>query len=216
MDANTGVLSGTPTNTGVFNGTVTFTGMANCQGSQNVSISVAPNPQPDGYAGGVGNTQFVAAGHSSPSTPFFSFVSNVLANDQGPSLTLTTVTNATTTMGGLITIAANGAFTYTPQAGDTGNDTYNYTVTSNGVSAQATITLGLGTDRVWYVDAGAGRGTAGRIRRSTRSPISPAPVTSMTMATTSTFMQGLTQAGSPPRRDRPCGGRARPSIPSAG
>jgi putative cofactor-binding repeat protein len=158
VDANTGVLSGTPTNTGVFNGTVTFTGMANCQGSQNVSISVAPNPQPDSYAGGLGNTQIVVAGHSSPSTPFFSFASNILANDQGPSLTLTTVTNATTTMGGQITIAADGAFTYTPQAGDTGNDTYNYTVTSNGVSAQATITLGLGIDRVWYVNASAGAG----------------------------------------------------------
>ncbi len=158
LNPGTGLLSGVPTMTGVFNGTVSYTSVAACQGSTSVSIAIAPSAPADTYTAGLGNTQIVAAGHSSPSTPHFSFAASVLANDAGPSLVVTPVTDAATSLGGQITIAVNGAFTYTPQAGDTGHDTYTYTVTSNGVSAQATITLAIGTQRVWYINSLAGAG----------------------------------------------------------
>jgi hypothetical protein len=162
VDAVAGVLSGTPTSSGVFNATVSYTTAEGCKGSIAIALSIAPTATADVYNAGLGNTQIVAAGHSSPGTPHFRFAASVLDNDAGTALAVLPLTDAPTALGGRITIAANGAFTYTPQAGDTGDDTFTYTVTSNGASAQATITLALGTQRIWYLNsaAAAGDGTS--------------------------------------------------------
>jgi hypothetical protein len=169
LSATTGVLSGTPTQTGAFNAiTVTFRDEFNCTGTSGPhAITIAPGAQNDTYTPNVGNTQVVAGGHSAPTTPFVASPTNPLTNDAGPSLTATAAVNAATTLGGSITLAADGKFIYTPPAGVIGIDTFTYTVTSNGVSATATISIVLGTP-VWYVNntyAGANGASDGRSHR---------------------------------------------------
>src|SRR5262245_25618031 len=99
----------------------------------------------------------VAAG----SNPSVVLSGTILDNDQGPSLTITTASPVTTTNGGQVFLNANGSFTYQPQAGDTGNDSFSYTVSSNGVTNSTTVTLGV-SGLVWYVRAGAPAGGDGR------------------------------------------------------
>ncbi len=88
---------------------------------------------------------------------------SVLANDTDPdsppaSLVVEPVTNAPTTLGGTITIEADGNFTYHPDAVDTGvTDTFTYRVCdaspcNSGTDANATGTLSLPiAGQVWYV-----------------------------------------------------------------
>lgn len=119
-----------------------------------VTIRVAPQLTNDAY-NVVGNTQLVADGHSTPSSPFTTSSTNILANDNAPAgtLSVTPVTDVATTNGGRITIDANGKFIYTPPTGSTAADSYTYTATSNGVSATAVINFTI-TNVVWYVRSG--------------------------------------------------------------
>jgi hypothetical protein len=100
---------------------------------------------------------------------------SVLTNDTDPdtpqaSLVAEPVTNAPTTLGGTITIEADGNFTYHPDDGDTGvTDTFTYRVCdaspcNSGTVANSTGTLNLPlAGQVWYVDnsqAAGGDGTS--------------------------------------------------------
>ena len=88
---------------------------------------------------------------------------SVLDNDTDPdtphaSLVVEPVTNAPTTLGGTITIEADGNFTYQPDDADVGvTDTFTYRVCDNspcnsGTVANSTGTLSLPlTGQVWYV-----------------------------------------------------------------
>ena len=67
-----------------------------------------------------------------------------------------TVTSNTTPAHGTVTMNSNGTFTYTPNAGFSGADTFQYTITdsndpANPKTATATITINVGTV-VWYVN----------------------------------------------------------------
>jgi hypothetical protein len=150
-----GTLSGSPTTTGNFSFTITATDANLCSGSTAYTLAVAPNAVNDSYSA-VGNTQLVGGSPSGvPTTPHTTDPDTVLANDGGPALgTTTTVvpaTNAATTQGGAITLDAGGNFVYTPPVDFTGDDTYTYTLTSNGVTDTATITFTV-ANTVWYVD----------------------------------------------------------------
>ncbi|HUQ05931.1 MAG TPA: hypothetical protein VM261_25690 [Kofleriaceae bacterium] len=115
------------------------------------SFTVGPALAADTYAV-VGNTQLVADGHSTPTTPHTIDSASVLDNDSGGTVAVTAATNAVTTGNGRITINAAGAFTYTPPVGaSSGTDTYLYTATSGGVSRTATITFNI-SNIVWYVN----------------------------------------------------------------
>ena len=76
---------------------------------------------------------------------------------------------------GTVTMNANGNFTYLPAAGFTGTDTFHYTITDKGLDGIAgnaddltsvgTVTINVGTQKVWYVDnsyAGANGPSDGR------------------------------------------------------
>jgi large repetitive protein len=150
--ATNGTLSGTPNVTGVFNFTVTATDVNGCPGSQAFTISVGPNVLGESY-NDVGNTQLIAFNFTAPGTPHVLNTTSLLANDTGPAGTLAVavVTDAPTAqLGGKITTMADGSFSYTPPVGFTGTDSYNYTVTSNGVGAQATVQFVV-AGKVWYV-----------------------------------------------------------------
>lgn len=124
------------------------------------SFRTSPLALPDAYTctGNVGISVAAASG--------------LLANDFDDSpagLTATAVTNAATTQGGSITIAANGSFTYTPPAGFTGSDTYAYTLNDgnpvSGVTAtdMGTVTFAV-SNMIWFVDnTGGGSGGTGTL-----------------------------------------------------
>ncbi|HWF81784.1 MAG TPA: Ig-like domain-containing protein, partial [Streptosporangiaceae bacterium] len=85
--------------------------------------------------------------------------------DSGGSISLTGNTNPAH---GTLTMNSDGTFTYLPNAGFSGTDTFTYTITDsddplNPKSATATVTITVGPV-VWYVDdskAAAGNGEAG-------------------------------------------------------
>ena len=71
-----------------------------------------------------------------------------------------TVTSNTSPAHGSVTMNSNGTFTYTPNAGFSGNDTFQYTITdsndpSNPKTATATVTIAVGPV-VWYVNNALG------------------------------------------------------------
>ena len=57
--ASGGGLTGSPMNTGNFSFTITATDVNLCPGSTMYTLSVRPNAQPETFANGVGNTQYV-------------------------------------------------------------------------------------------------------------------------------------------------------------
>lgn len=87
-------------------------------------------------------------------------VSGLKSNDFDDNIAAATITAGTfaTTQGGSIVIAADGGFVYTPTAGFTGIDTYNYTLNdSNGVGGDvpatdmATVTITV-SNLIWFID----------------------------------------------------------------
>jgi len=151
----------------IASGVVTFTGTGSCVidadqiGNLNFNaapqkqqlVLVGPNLVGDDY-NVVGNTELVAAGFSTPSTPFTTSPVTVVLNDiTDVGITVTAVTDVETSGGGSITIDAAGKFSYTPPVGaSSGTDTYLYEGTSNGVARTATITFHI-DNIVWYVDS---------------------------------------------------------------
>jgi hypothetical protein len=160
IDASATTVCSIAGSTVSFIGTGTCTVNANQAGNASFvaapqvqqSFTVGPNLGADAYSV-VGNTQLVAAGHSTPTTPFTASPTTILANDTADvAITLTTVTDAATTGGGLVTVDSAGKFSYKPPVGQAaGTDTYVYTGTANGVSRTATITFSI-ANVVWYVD----------------------------------------------------------------
>jgi len=64
---------------------------------------------------------------------------NVLTNDSGTNISVTSNTNPTH---GSVTFQTNGNFTYTPDPGYTGNDSFDYTITDeDGNTDTATVTI---------------------------------------------------------------------------
>ena len=92
-----------------------------------IDIPVAVN---DSYTTAFGTTLTETAGKG------------VLANDTDPFKTALTEVNATQPANGTVTLNGNGSFTYTPNAGFQGNDSFTYEA-SNGtfVSAPATVSV---------------------------------------------------------------------------
>ena len=144
-----------------------------------IGLNLHPLPlaNPDSYTAEAGTTLTVDS------------TQGVLANDAGAPLTVITNTNPTH---GTLTLNSNGSFSYTPQAGYTGPDSFTYT-TSNAVQLYSTNLPPLATIGGVAVTAG-GYG----------SSLYPVP------GTTDEFY-GLTDRG--PNVDGPNGSKVEP-IPS--
>ena len=170
--ASGGGLTGLPTSTGNFSFTVTATDVNLCTGFTAYMLLVRPNAQPDSFANGVGNTQYVV-GLEAPVTPAVVVAGSVLGNDAGSGTLKAGPASITTSANGSVAMNLDGTFTYTPAVGFTGpSDTFTYTLTDgntngNGVTDMAEVTINL-SDVVWYVDntyAGANGASDGRSHR---------------------------------------------------
>ncbi|HEY2090521.1 MAG TPA: putative Ig domain-containing protein [Thermoanaerobaculia bacterium] len=170
--SSAGAISGTPTQTGTFTFTVRATdGSSSCTGdSATFTLKIGPKVTTETYAasGGtagntdsVGNTQAVAAGFSTPTTPYVSYTNGALLNDTSDAA-MTVTTASVTNAAGTITFNTSGGWSYVPAAGFTGTASFNYNVTSNGVSTTSTINIVV-SSKVWYVQnnaAGGGNGVS--------------------------------------------------------
>ncbi len=90
--------------------------------------------------------------------------SGLLANDVSPlnlAKTATVVASGTST-NGTYTIAADGSFTYTPNAGFTGSDSFTYTSNIGSVSATGTVNITV-SGMIWFVNAAAASSGTGTL-----------------------------------------------------
>ncbi|MFC1575693.1 Ig-like domain-containing protein, partial [Gemmatimonadota bacterium] len=110
-----------------------------------VSIQVNDVPQPSAYTT-PGNTEIITGAYPAPTTTHIVDPNNVLANT--PTLAVTSTGTFASTNGGTVIMEADGDFSFTPAPGDSGSDTFDYTV-NTGATATVTITM---EDMVWYVD----------------------------------------------------------------
>ena len=138
VTAVTNGTNGTVVNNG--NGTVTYTPKADFNGTDSYTYTVT--------SGGVIETATVSvtvgavvdiANDIATTTEDTAVTTNVLANDtfEGNPV-LTAVTNGAN---GTVVNNGDGTLTYTPKADFNGTDSYTYTVTSGGVTEQATVTV---------------------------------------------------------------------------
>ena len=92
----------------------------------------------------------------------------VIAADDVPDFIIDTQNNALTRDGGRVNIFSDGSFNYVSAAGDTGDDTFTYTIrdagfdgldnTADDLTSTATVTITI-SGQVWYVDSAAAPGT---------------------------------------------------------
>ena len=135
-------------------------------------INVSPLAFDDFYTT-VGNTQLIvnASGTNPGSTPAVIVVGNLFTNDTeflGDTFSLKSFTQGGH---GSVTVNSDGTFTYLPNAGFTGSDTFAYTLTDkglDGIAGNADDLTGVGTVHitvgtvVWYVNSAAGAGGTGQ------------------------------------------------------
>jgi VCBS repeat-containing protein len=148
------------------------------------TFNISPLAFDDAYSA-VGNTELIVGGTASGSPAVVVagglFANDVeFANDLGAmdTFTIKEVNGAAftgmalATANGTVTVNIDGTFTYTPNAGFSGTDTFTYTITDNGMdnvagnaddlTGSATVTITVGST-VWYVDTTAasnGTGTS--------------------------------------------------------
>lgn len=137
------------------------------------NVNEAPVVGGDSYSGAIGNTLAVrGVTATGPSTTLSGALP--LANDsdpEGDALSVVAGTTATTG-GGSATINADGTFSYLPGVGDASQtDSFTYTVSDGQLTSNGTISIVIGADRVWWVNAAAAPGGDGR---------STAPFTTLT------------------------------------
>ncbi len=112
----------------------------------------------------VGNTPLGVG--TTPSGPAATVSGSVLNGDSDPDSTSPlSVTGNTNPAHGTVTMNPDGTFTYVPDAGYSGPDSFQYTITdsddpANPKSATATVTIDVGTV-VWYVNNAAASGGNG-------------------------------------------------------
>jgi VCBS repeat-containing protein len=114
----------------------------------------------------IGNTSLYVGTARPAAEPAKEITGSLLTNDTDPDtpragLAAVPVTNAPTTLGGTITIEADGNFTYRPDDGDTGvTDTFTYTVSDGVATGSGTLNLPI-SGQVWYVRNTAANGGDG-------------------------------------------------------
>jgi VCBS repeat-containing protein len=126
-------------------GTDTYTALAN------TTLKIGSSPATPG------TTVAVTADLSATPT-----TNTLLANDSDPDAATTlTITGNTTPAHGTVTIdSTTGGFLYTPTAGYTGADSFQYTLSDGSLTATGTVNITVSGPRIWYVKDNGG-GTTG-------------------------------------------------------
>jgi hypothetical protein len=138
----------------------------------------APTAQDFNFTGNtandaIGNTALVlddtsVAGAPDPAGPQKTINGSLLTGATDPdgpnALATVAVTNQATTHGH-VTINTSGEFSYTPNAGYIGNDTFTYTITDGNTPTAGTdtgnVTLNVAAPKVWYVSSSTGSDVTG-------------------------------------------------------
>ena len=168
----TATLAGTPAagTQGTWPIVITASNGVAPDATQNFTLTVLNSPpmvigSPQETFDTVGNVQleFKAA---QTLTPGIFVAGNLVANftdSDGPSaLSAVAVVAGATTNGGIVDIATNGGFTFTPKAGDTlASDSFSYQITDGAATVTRTVTVNL-KSRVWFVRNTAAAGGQGR------------------------------------------------------
>jgi Bacterial Ig domain len=162
----------TPSQAGTYYWVTTYSGDTDNAGitsgcdQESVTVTSPPPPTAQNQSyNAVGNTPLAVG--TSPAGPAATVSGNqgLLDGDSGDPSTCGTlsVTGNTTPAHGTVMVNPDGTFTYDPNAGYTGTDSFQYTITcgESGTTASATVTITVGT-LVWYVDntAASGNGEA--------------------------------------------------------
>lgn len=125
-----------------------------------LDVNDAPTVVADSYSGAIGNTLAVL-GVAGAGPHVVLTGSLPLANDSDEDADPITavVETVASTGGGSASISADGSFTFLPGVGDKSQtDTFTYHVTDGLATSAGTISVGIGADLVWYVNASAAAG----------------------------------------------------------
>ena len=142
-DIVTYIVSGLPNGLSFDNATKMITGSPTAVGTSTVTLMVSDK---DGANSKSFNITVVmpklkAVPDIYPATAGADLIDNVMSNDSGLSIKVTSYTAPTN---GTVIISSNGAFTYTPLGG--GNDTFTYTITDSlGQRATALVSINVST-----------------------------------------------------------------------
>jgi hypothetical protein len=144
-----GLLTGTPGATGSFAFTVSATDANGCSGATAYTLAVRPRAVADSYPQTViGNVSINTAG-----IPY-----SVTGNDQVTGAATISAFDAASVQGGAVAMTTSGAglgqFTYNPPAGYEGPDSFTYTLSDNGQTDTATLSLTV-AGMVWFVNNSA-------------------------------------------------------------
>lgn len=118
------------------------------------SLNVSPLALDDAYTT-VGNT-LLEVGVTPSSQPSVQLTGSVFDNDREFLGDTFQWQSNTTPANGTLVFNTDGTFTYAPNAGFVGMDSFIYTVTDDGgLSSTATVSITV-SDRVWYIDSSLG------------------------------------------------------------
>jgi len=121
------------------------------------NVDEPPATTPDGYSGVVGNTLAVLGTTQSGAVVLTG--AKLIDNDADPDgdPVSAVVESGPTTLGGTVSIAADGRFTYLPPQGVKGQtDSFTYHVTDGTLTTPGTVSIAIGSTLVWYVDRSTG------------------------------------------------------------
>ena len=135
-------------------------------------ITIVDVPEPpiaaDDAYDTIGNTRLEVHNTPAAAGPKVVVIGDVMDNDTDPDTGATlsvTPNSGTTTKGGSFAIAADGTFTYEPEAGDVHGvgteDTFDYTLSDGSLTDTGTVKIKT-AERVWYVNNDATAGGTGR------------------------------------------------------
>ena len=125
----------TPAGTGIRTLTATYQGNSSFSGSSDTedhTVNPPPNQAPSAIPDNYSTPHDVALTVGAP---------GVLANDTDPDGDALTAQLVSSPPNGTVALLSDGSFTYTPNAGFTGDDSFSYTASDGSLSSTATVTI---------------------------------------------------------------------------
>jgi PKD repeat protein len=125
---------------GTFKVKLTVTDNDGVDRSVEHDVIVAPAPPPPNQAPAAGDDSYTTP----QDVPLIVAGPGVLADDSDPDGDNLTAAIVSSTPNGSLSLASDGSFSYTPNAGFTGSDTFTYQASDGSLSDSATVTITIG------------------------------------------------------------------------